>query len=285
MDSIFVACHMCGSYDSNDLIPAFLPDKSLCNFQRITICKKCGLVYKNPVIPELNKFSYPKSSWGDGSQFRKRIAELAQYLSENLSALNPKIIMEVGPGPGWLAIAVQKMYPTAKFLLLEASEEVAEITRQNMPSATIVPSAIDSVKLSTGFASLALVCGVDYLFTDFRNAIAKIHASIEDDGYLYIERNVFVESEAYAFSPIKTATDLFGQNPLMTTWFNIEQYQKFLELFFDIVSRKSFLHSEMEGHKCMIHGYLCRKKSFASGYFKENLSWYEANVNSLRRLA
>lgn len=284
MKASFFPCHMCGSYDSEVLIPAYLQDGSPCRFQKISICKKCGLVYKNPVIPELNKLVYCKHSWSDGSTFKKRILELTSYLSNFLKGASPKTIMEIGPGPGWLAMAIKEILPYSNYLLFEASEEVAELTIQNMPEATVIPGSIEEITLENEFVDLALVCGVDYLFSDFKNAILKIHASLKNNGFIYIERNVFVETEAYAWFPIRTYKDLFGQNALMTTWFAVDQYKEFLNLFFDIISEKSFLHDETDGHKCIIHGFLCRKKPLRSDYYDENNSWYEKNRTSLGRL-
>lgn len=275
---------MCGSYDSDLLIPAILADGSSCRFQQIVICKGCGLVYKNPVIPELNKIAYSKISWGDGSTFKKRIADLTSYLSGFAAEMNPSTVLEVGPGPGWLAMSLQGLFPKAKFILLEASEDVAELTKENLPGATVIPSGINEVELGSNFASLALVCGVDYLFTDYRAAMNKIHASLVEGGYLYIERNVFVEAEAYAGFPIRTCQDLLGQNVLMTNWFALDQYKAFLSMNFDIVSERTFLHDETDGHRCFIHGFLCKKKSAHTEYYKGNQSWYEQNVMSLRRL-
>ncbi len=285
MKSFFFPCHMCGSYDSQILTPAFLTDGSYCNFQQIVICRRCGLVYKNPVIPDLNKFSYSKKSWGDGTIFKKRIfSSLMPYLSSFIKEISPKIVMEIGPGPGWLAISLEKLFPTSKYILFEASKDVAELTKHNLPNATVIPAAIDEVYIGNNFADLVIVCGVDYLFSDFRGGIEKIHKSLTIDGYLYIERNVFVETEAYVGFPIRTYKDLFGQNLLMTTWFAVDQYQQFLTSFFDIVSERSFILDEIGGFKCILHSFLCKKKSARWEYFDGSTSWYKTNMASLSRL-
>ncbi len=284
MKSLFFSCHMCGSYDSEILTPAFLADGSFCNFQKIVICKKCGLVYKNPVIPELNKLVYDKYSWGDGSIFQKRISSLASYLSEFLENIQPKTILEIGPGPGWLAMSLHKLLPNSKYVLFEPSEEVALLTKKNLPDLTVIPTSLEEAFVREGFVEFVLVCGVDYLFPDLRRAIEKIYTSLSRDGYIYIERNVFVDTEAYAWFPIKTFKDLFGQNALMTTWFAVDQYKQFLNLFFDIVSERSYLHDETDGYKCVINGYLCKKKKMEDEYYCGETSWYSSNLASLERL-
>lgn len=284
MKAFFSPCHMCGSYESEVLTAAFLADGSLCKFQKIMICKKCGLVYKNPVIPELNKLVYCKGSWLDGAIFKKRISELTLFLSGFLEEISPKTIMEIGPGPGWLAMSLQELLPNSKYILLEASEEVAQVTKDNLPNATVIPSALDEACIKRDFVDLALVCGVDYLFPDFYSGIKKIYDAIAATGYLYIERNVFVETEAYAWFPIRSFRDLFGQNVLMTTWFSLEQYKHFLSLFFNVVSERSFFHDETDGYKCIIHGFLCKKKTITTEYYDGNVSWYEKNMASLGRL-
>ena len=284
MKAFYFPCHMCGSYESEVLTPAFLVDGSLCKFQKIMICKKCGLVYKNPVIPELNKLVYNKGAWLDGTEFKKRISELALFLSGFLKEISPKMIMEIGPGPGWLAMSLQELLPNSKYILLEASEEVAQVTKDNLPHAMVIPAGLDEACIKRDFVDFALVCGVDYLFSDFYSGIKKIYDAIAPNGYLYIERNVFVETEAYAWFPIRSDKDLFGKNVLITTWFSVEQYKHFLSLFFDIVSERSFLHGETDGHKCIIHGFLCKKKTITSDYYDGNVSWYEKNMTSLVRL-
>jgi len=285
MKAYFVPCHMCGSYSAEVLTPAFLADGSLCDFQKIVICTKCGLVYKNPVIPDLNKLVYCKHSWGDGAIFNKRISELVLYLSDFVKKGSPEKILEIGPGPGWLAMALQDLLPATKFILLEASDEVAKVAKYNVPTATVIPASIDEAYIDNNIFDLAIVCGVDYLFPNFHNAIISIFNKIKTDGYLYIERNVFVESEAYAWSPITSYADLFGKNALMTTWFSVDQYKQFLKQFFDIISEKSFLHDETDGYKCIIHGFICKKKAKYSEYYDGDESWYEQNMTSLTRLS
>ena len=170
---------MCGSIDSELLTPAFLSDGSVCRFQEIRICRKCGLVYKNPVIPDLNTTRYHKLSWGDGVEFKKRIADLILYLDNYLMALAPKTIMEIGPGPGWLAMCLQTRFPESKLILFEASDDVAQLTKQNLPKATVIPSTIDQITMREGLMDLIFVCGVDYLFCDFKKTIDQIYSFVE----------------------------------------------------------------------------------------------------------
>ncbi len=283
MRSLFVSCHMCGSFDSELITPAFLQNGDACTFQQIVICKRCGLVYKNPVVPELNTLVYKTPSWGDGRAFQHRIGQLASYLADALRDENPSRIVEIGPGPGWLAIAMEQQYPAAHLLLLEVSEEVAAAAKRNTRRAVVVPSSIDEVSLTAGYADLALVCGVDYLFPSHRASMERIYDALADGGHLYIERNVFVETEAYVLQPIRSRRDLFGLNALMTTWFSVEQYRAHLERWFDVVSTRSFEHGVYDGHRCVIHGFLCRKRP-ARGLYVPGTSWYEQNKASLGRL-
>lgn len=285
MKSFFFSCHMCGSLESQKLIPAILADGSCCHFQEIVICKKCGLVYKNPVIPELNKLSYDRHSWGDGVDFKKRLADLILYLDQYLDEITPKTILEIGPGPGWLSMCLQTKFPNSKMILVEPSEDVALLAKQNLPFATVVPSDLDDIKMRDGLIDLAVVCGVDYLFNNFKGAFDKIYSLLSKDGYIYIERNVFVEAEAYSWYPINSYHNLFGQNALMTTWFNKEQYLELLKMYFDVVSVRSYLLNETHGHKCIIEGYWCKKKNKVYDYYNENRSWFSVNMKSLDRLS
>ena len=128
---------------------------------------------------------------------------------------------------------------------------------------------------------MALVCGVDYLFSDYRTSMNKIYDSLSENGYLYIERNVFVDSEAYAGFPINSYRDLFGQNALMTTWFSVDQYRIYLLQYYEVLFERSFVHDETDGHKCIIYGFLCQKKKKCDNV---KMSFYENNIKSLERL-
>lgn len=275
---------MCGSYESEVLTPAFLQTGETCNFQQIVICKKCGLVYKNPVIPEVNKLVYRQEDWGSGENFKKRAKDLTDYLGNFLGDIKPKTVIEVGPGPGWLALALKKILPDCKYIMFEASENVAKLAKSNVPDAVVIPSSIGDMHFSQGFASLVISCGVDYLFTDFRRNINNIYRSLTDEGYLYIERNVFVESEAYNRFKIETYRDLFGQNELMTTWFAVDQYREFLKLRFEVVSENSFLLDKIDDNSSVIYGFLCKKKRISKEFYDGSATWYDQNLVSLRRL-
>lgn len=275
---------MCGSYDSEVLTPAFLNTGETCNFQQIVICKKCGLVYKNPVIPEVNKLVYRQEDWGAGENFKRRAKDLTEYLDSFFGDVKPKTVIEVGPGPGWLALELKKVLPDCKYIMFEASESVAKLAKSNVPDAVVIPSSIGDVNFSQGFASLVIACGVDYLFPDFRRNINSIYRSLSDEGHLYIERNVFVESEAYNRYKIETYRNLFGQNELMTTWFAVDQYREFLKLRFEIVSENSFLLDKVDDNSSVIYGFLCKKKKISAEFYAGNETWYEKNLMSLRRL-
>ena len=287
MKSFFFPCHMCWSYDAEMVTPAFLQKGEHCAFQTIVICKSCGLVYKNPVIPAKNTTVYKKSSWKSGLLFQKRIHDLSVYLANTLEGVDPKFILEIGPGPGWLAAAIETQFPNAKLLLAEVSEEVAKLAKDNTQRATVVPASIDDISLRNGSFDLALVCGVDYLFINHRGSMEKVYHALAEDGYLYIERNVFVETEAYASFLIHSYQDLFGQNALMTTWFNKEQFKIYIEQWFHVVSEKTFLHETKDNVDCLIHGLLCKKRPTVKHdkYYQGEKSWYQTNKTTLDKLS
>lgn len=89
MKCLFFPCHMCGSFESEKLYPSILPNGSFCKFQEIVICKKCGLIYKVPVIPELNALSYSKKSWGDGRVFKERVLHMFSWFKNFSNILPP----------------------------------------------------------------------------------------------------------------------------------------------------------------------------------------------------
>jgi len=267
---------MCGSDDSELVTPAYLKNKKRCDFQEIRICRTCGLVYKNPNIPELTGFEYDIGSWGDGKEFGERLSGVASVLSQQIKT-NLKEIIEIGPGPGWLAKEIHEKWPDARMTLFEPAVEVARIAKKNVPGAAVIPATFDESGWP-GVADLVLMCGVDYLLPNIRRTMRKVWLSMADDGVIYIERNVFVESESFVWLPIQTQYDLIGVNSMMSTWFNFEQYREWLKMFFYLLSWWEYTVGGST-----IHGFLCRKRQDPVNYWAGK-SWYRENKLSLSRL-
>jgi SAM-dependent methyltransferase len=248
-------CPMCGGTDYEVITPAWLADESFCNVQKIVLCQ-CGMVYKNPVIPSLSRVVYEDFNWGNDSVWKEHFCDV----SRNLHIIDSvRSIVEIGPGLGWLAGYLLGRLD-ASYVMIEPSESVVRFLVETLPGVSVIQETWESVEIAEKSADLILCCGVDYLFPDIRVGMNKIHRTMKDTGLLYIERNVFLESEAFAWNQIRTKKDLFGSNALMTTWFSVEQYRDFLSMFFEIIDSWSYVLGMVGDKKIEIHGFLCRKR-------------------------
>jgi SAM-dependent methyltransferase len=253
-----MGCVMCGCGES-DLV-----------YEGVVICR-CGLVYRN----EVGRVVYLRENWGDGEAWDVHFREV----EKSLRGIVGGDIIEIGPGLGWLAGLFSGF---RSYVMIESSVTVARYLRREFPCVRVIGDTWEGAVVEGDSADLVLCCGVDYLFSDLRRGMEKISRVLRDTGYLYIERNVFLETEAYAWNVVSTKGDLFGSNAAITTWFSYEQYRDFLGLFFEIVGSWSYILGEVKGRKVKIHGFLCRK-SFKLPHYGV-CSWREHNMELLGRL-
>lgn len=235
MKSFFMACAVCGALDEEPLFPSFFrAQHSLA--QMIVICRQCGLVYRNPHIPDLCVEHYEDvGSWKGESVYIERLRGVAERIRAHVKLGNGERYLEIGCGPGWLAEQMASIYPNSQAVLLEPSPAVADHAQRRNPAAAVLPALLEDASLPKGEFSCVVACGVDYLFQDHRKDIERIHALLRPGGVFYIERNVFLDQQALTMRPIFDIEDLFGLNHRINTWFGREQFTEYLSEFFDIL--------------------------------------------------
>jgi SAM-dependent methyltransferase len=289
MQSFFVPCHVCGSFELESLFPSTYRDAST-TLQSIGICSNCGLVYRNPLIPELCAPQYSKPSDWDAlrppAAFRERFTYLTSEIASRVSVGKGQLFLDVGAGPGWLAAHLEKAFPDAIPVLLEPAAPVAVDTKTRHPSAVVLPGVLAESSLPRGSFSLIMVCGVDYLFHNHRNDIQLLEGLLRDDGVLYIERNVFIEQASYFRSPILDMDDMCGSNPQMNTWFSRPQFREYLEEFFDVFDTIEYVMGDPPApyvnHINQMSGFFCRKRTGDHRISKPNARYSEV-VQVLRQ--
>lgn len=287
MKSYFLSCPVCNSLRQEILFPGFNKSE-VDSFQNIVLCQDCGSVFRNPIIPELNRTHYQKpNSWeGEKSHIdhSNRLDFVSRFISHNVKLGVRDSYVDIGGGPGWLVKKMRALHPDATIILCEPSPDNCRFAKEHTPDIVAIPSRIDEITTPERAFSLITATGVDYLFIDHRSAMQKIAAMLRDDGYFYIERNVFVDQEAYYSHPILDHDDLFGDNHMMNFWPNRELFVQYVSEFFDVIDKIDYHFGETLGRKCQMLGLLCTKKRAASGGSPHG-DYYEQNLKSLQQRA
>jgi hypothetical protein len=291
MRCYYVPCHVCGSFEQEALFPSTYRDAATA-LQSVGICRQCGLLYRNPLVPELcaPQYSTP-SDWNaqrPPTAFSERFVSLTSEISSRVELGAGQLFLDVGAGPGWLAEHLEKAFPSATPVLLEPAPAVAADTKTRHPRSIVLPGTLSEVSLPHGSFSLIVVCGVDYLFHNHRADLQTLNALLDVDGVLYIERNVFLDQQAYFRSPILDMDDMCGVNPQMNTWFSRPQFAAYLEEFFDVFATISYISGESpppyQHHRNVLSGFFCRKRAKPSPP-QPSRHTYDENIAILRKLA
>lgn len=247
-------------------------------------------MFRNPITPDLNEVHYhAPHHWGDAEDHRRfdeRLEFVAGIISRQVKLRAGNLIVDIGGGPGWLAKKLTTLFPYARVVLCEPAIENAKFAKGQTPSLITVPSRLDELVTTPNTFSLVTATGVDYLFLDHRAAMLKISEMMREDGTLYIERNVFVEQEAYYRQPIFDHEDLFGINHMMNFWPGKQQFLEYLATFFDILDCVEYNFGETLGLKCQMFGVFCKKRSKARRWAgKAVTNRYSSHLTALQQRA
>ncbi len=255
----------------------------------IVICRQCGLVYRNPHIPDLCVEHYGDvGSWEGESIYVERLRGVAERIRSHVKLGNGDRYLEIGCGPGWLAERLASIYPDSQAVLLEPSPVVADHAQRRNPAAAVLPVVLEQATLPKGEFSCVIACGVDYLFQDHRKDIERIHALLRPGGVFYIERNVFLDQRSLTKRPIFDIEDLFGLNHRMNTWFGREQFAEYLSEFFDILDVYEYVSDVSPtpyDRKNVVTGVFGRKRDNGERRRQEIRNHYREHVALLRGMA
>jgi trans-aconitate methyltransferase len=295
MKSYFLSCPVCLSRSQEILFPGF--HKSFVDnqtrsddFQNIVLCEDCGAVFRNPVVPDLNQVHYHSpQSWGDAEdhqRFEDRLEFVAKSISKHTNFQVGDLIVDIGGGPGWLVKKLSNLFSDVRLVLCEPVVENAKFAKRQTPGLITIPASIDELVTTPNTFALVTATGVDYLFVDHRAAMLKITEMMREDGIFYIERNVFVEQEAYYRQPIFDHEDMFGINNMINFWPEKQQFLEYLSCFFDILENTEYNFGETLGYKCQMFGVFCKKRSDAQAFPKTIVTnSYLQNLTALKERA
>lgn len=171
-------------------------------------------------------------------------------------------------------------FSTLNYIALEPVKELA--LKLNAKKIIVVNNDINNVNLPLKFFDIIFVCSVDYLFQDITQAFEKIKNSLNKNGIIVIQRNVFIDQTGYVASDIKNISDLFGANFLMRNWFHSDQYKIYLEKYFDILDfGRENTSSSLSNY--FMDTYICgHKKSLRKTQQKKN--FFAESLKILQRL-
>lgn len=290
MKSFFLSCPVCRSMSHEALFSGFHKN-TVDDFQNIVICRGCGAVFRNPVMPELNHVHYQTPTFWEGDEshrdHRTRLEFVAGYVSQRVKFGPNDLYVDIGGGPGWLVDKMRSLHPDIGIVLCEPGVENGKFAKTRTAGLIAIPSRIDELTVGDGVFSLITATGVDYLFLDHRTAIQKIAAMLREDGFFYLERNVFVDQESYYGHAILDHDDLFGDNHMMNFWPGRRQFGEYISEFFDVIDNIDYNFGETLGRKCQMFGLLCNKKKSAANSTNAagHSNYYAQHLDELQKRA
>lgn len=112
----------------------------------------------------------------------------------------------------------------------------------------------------------------------------KIREMLKPGGLFYVDRNVFVDQEAYYKQPIFDLEDFFGINHMMNFWPGRAQFLEYLSCFFDVREKVEYNFGETLGYKCQMFGAFCTKLPAVNSQ-KVMTNYYTSHLNELQNRA
>lgn len=301
MRSYYQRCPVCESLDHEKLVtwfhvfPTPRPNKDIQGdvpMQDIVICRDCGMVFRNPFIPDLCPVYY---LWDSPAVALKRVnptfarrAEIVADEVARVAALRPGArFLDIGTGPGMVPKMLVERFPEARTVLMEPSVYALLYAKSQIPGSIALPGNLEETDLPKNAFALIMALGVDYLFADHRQAMKAVSDALEDGGLFYVER-FFVDQPSYYRQPILDIDDLFGLNSMMNTWFGKQQFIDYLNEFFDVVHEFTYTYDTTPAplsRPTMLTGVFCRKRPGGELRKRPITNYYDEHLRAMRARA
>jgi len=211
--SYFLPCPFCGSLRSERLSVTDTGEAPV--VQAIVICRECGLLYRNPYVPNLDE-SPAQDLYASPDQERIDAAEVAGRVP-----LHPHdYYLEIGCRAGYFAESFGALRSDVNAVLIEADMSLVAQAKQRNVHTVMLPGTLEEADLPPGAFALVVMRGVDHRFADHRANLALIVTLLREGGTLYAERRVFAEN----WTPDRATT----------TWFGRDQFVEYLSEFLDV---------------------------------------------------
>ena len=298
MRTYYAKCPVCGSLDHETLAPSFhvLPSppppsgiKGDVPIQNIVVCRECGMVFRNPYVPDLCSGHYIWDSVDIAKTrvnptFDKRAEIVANALEQKAALRDGDLYLDVGAGPGMVPKLMARRFPGVLPVLMEPSVYSLVYAKTQIPNAVLLPSILEETDLPSESFSLISALGVDYLFRDHRRAMETILGLLTDGGVFYIER-FFLDQPAFYRQPILDMDDLFGLNSMFNSWFGHEQFVEYLSEFFEVFDEITYTYDttpEPLPRPTKLTGVFCRKRPGGERIPPVVKNRYQEHLNALR---
>jgi SAM-dependent methyltransferase len=218
----------------------------------ISVCKKCGCVFQNPLVPQniMNKYYAEYSNYTNAgnkyhpsSEKLKGIKNQVKFCLDNLSEIpkNEKKLFQVGCSDGTtLSIFKQNGWSVTG---IDPSPVCSQLALKNYNIDTFT-GFFENFKIEKKFVLFVLTHVLEHLYFP-RDTLQKIYDNILDDGYLFIEIPCLENEEQFPNS-----------------YFSFEHLQHFSEkLIIDLLNDVGFeiLSTRHFFHEYPIISLLCKK--------------------------
>ncbi len=297
MLSYIFDCPTCNSSDKETLLRS-INRGNISDFEKVVICKHCGLVYKNPVVPDDTPPCYQDPELWNTDYFRQRADELAEYIKSEVDFQPGMKFLEVGAARGLLLNSLKQKCPEIDVYGVEPAVDVARQAARAFPSINMFPSSIDECHFSPGAFDIVAVIGVDYLFLNHGDSMRKISSMVKEGGRIYVERNMFLGKSTLTNQEMFDCEDVVGSNSMFRTWFTDEIFRVQLNRFFDIekVARSVKQLVPPRNLENYHLGYWCKNNESKTGeaclpngyeqWYGQNKAWFQnlARQTSIREL-
>lgn len=261
MDAIINNCTLCGSHKYEILFPSFYQGK-LSKFEKVVICKDCGLIYKNPIIPNDESTHYMDVKHWVSPYYNEKFLESAKYVAGILKLTADSKVLDIGAAAGHFLHNLKKVTNVKNLFGIEPARDICINAMSSDMDLNMIPYTLETTQLPDRYFDLITAFGVDYLFFDHNKMLRKISDALNSfGGVFYVERNVFLEMPAFVTKRVKYLDDLFGTNSMLKNWFTEKQFERQLMKYFNIAEKNVFYSERIKGLKVKQIGYVCHNSA------------------------
>ena len=136
--------------------------------------------------PEFNDKRSKRYNAAMGLYPSARINELKVFKIDKKSAVNPKVILEIGAGGGYLTEYLSKQYPNAQILAIDASKDMTRSLKQSNKIKILKNSKSDNIKLIDNSVDLVFSLASFHHITNKKQVFNEISRVLKPDGILFI---------------------------------------------------------------------------------------------------
>ena len=214
-----IICPVC-SGDKVRLEQAYKASSKMLTGRHIYSCSSCDIGFVHPLPDDKEWFDY-NASYFDSAHggvnraaitvaFNKAVAKIRlMHLQEKLlqSGVQPKRVLEIGPGEGYFAAAFQSVFPEVEYFAVESDRSVHG---ELMSNGVHILDDLDASGQGTEFDAVI----ISHVLEHTLGPVVSLHAmtaGLRKGGVLFIE----VPCLDYAYKPIHEPHVMFFSKPAL----------------------------------------------------------------------